>query len=88
MNVIVKVSKEFQHLKGFCPTANRSYFVMSNALLHPAEKKSVAAHTLGHIILHKNILKLAPMKDNVMYDMTSETECEANLFAANLLIPD
>lgn len=88
MNVIVKESEEFQHLKGFCLTANRSYYIVINASLHLAEKKIVAAHELGHIILHRNILKLAPMKDNAMYDMTSETEYEANLFAANLLIPD
>ena len=45
-------------------------------------------HELGHIILHRKQLKLAPMKDDVLYTMTNSTEYEANLFAADLLVED
>lgn len=88
MNVIVKESNNYKKLKGYCFSANRTVYVIINDSLHPAEKKIVAAHELAHIILHKKQLKMAPMKDSILYDMTSETEYEANLFAADLLISD
>lgn len=52
------------------------------------KKRIVAAHELVHILLHRRQLKMAPMKDSVLYDMTSQTEYEANMFAADLLIDD
>lgn len=88
LNVVVMESSNYQKLKGYCFSANRTVYVVINETLHPAEKKIVAAHELAHVVLHKNMLQLAPMKDSVLYDMTSETEYEANLFAADLLIPD
>ena len=47
-----------------------------------------AAHELGHIILHRSQLKMAPMQDDTLYNMTDNTEYQANLFAADLLIDD
>ena len=46
------------------------------------------AHELGHIILHRSQLKMAPMQDDTLYNMTDNTEYQANLFAADLLIDD
>ena len=43
---------------------------------------------LGHIILHRSQLKMAPMQDDTLYNMTDNTEYQANLFAADLLIED
>ena len=51
-------------------------------------KQIVAAHELAHIVLHQSQLKIAPMKDTVLYNMASQTEYEANLFAADLLLDD
>ena len=45
-------------------------------------------HELGHVILHRTQLKMAPMSDNRLYNMINETEYQANLFAADLLIED
>ena len=61
---------------------------MINSFLSDEEKRVVAAHELGHIILHKSQLKMAPMKDNALYVMQDPTEYEANLFAADLLLAD
>lgn len=88
LNVVVMESGSYQTLKGYCFSANRTVYVVINDSLHPALKKIVAAHELAHIVLHRKMLQIAPMKDSVLYDMTSETEYEANLFAADLLIPD
>lgn len=43
---------------------------------------------LGHITLHRPQLKMAPMKDDVLYNMRDNTEYEANLFAADLILDD
>lgn len=88
MNVVVKESSNYKSLKGYCFMSCQTVYVVINSFLAQADKQIVAAHELGHIILHKNLLKLAPMKDSVLYDMTSKTEYEANLFAADLLLDD
>ena len=45
-------------------------------------------HEAAHVILHQAQIKVAPMRDNVIYDMTSRTEYQANLFTADFLISD
>ena len=66
----------------------QTIYVMFSSFLSEEEKRIVAAHELGHIILHRAQLKMAPMSDNRIYNMINETEYQANLFAADLLIED
>lgn len=75
-------------LKGYCYFSKRTIFVVLNAFLPEVEKRIVAMHEAAHIILHQDQIKVAPMKDNVIYDMTSRTEYQANLFTADFLISD
>lgn len=88
LNVVVSETDQYQHLKGYCFSCCKTYYVMISDFLSDEEKRIVAAHELGHIILHKQQLQVAPMKDSVLYDMKCNTEYEANLFAADLLLPD
>ena len=88
MNVIVIESDRFKSLKGFCFISCQTTYVVINTILADAVKQIVAAHELAHIILHRSQLKIAPMKDTILYDMASLTEYEANLFAADLLLDD
>jgi len=88
VNVDLRESYSYQRLKGYCYIANRSKFVIINGLLTPAEKRIVAAHEAAHLILHKDLIKTAPLRDFTLYDMTSSTEYEANLFTADFLIED
>ena len=67
---------------------HRGRYVMISSFLSEEEKMIVAAHELGHIILHRSQLKMAPMQDDTLYNMTDNTEYQANLFAADLLIDD
>lgn len=85
---IVTESFAFSNLKGFCFLNCRTTYVVINGNLTDSEKRIVAAHELGHIVLHKDHLKLAPMKDSILYDMTGKLEYQANSFAADLLISD
>lgn len=88
MNVIVKESSRFKKLKGFCFMGCQTVYVVISSFLSDEEKKIVAAHELGHIVLHRAQLKMAPMKDDNLYNMMDNTEYEANLFAADLLLDD
>ena len=88
LSVVGIYTYSYQKLKGYCYIANRSKFVIINGLLAPAEKKIVAAHEATHPILHKDLIKAAPLRDFTLYDMTSSTEYKANLFTADFLIED
>ncbi len=46
----------------------------------------VTAHELGHAVLHRNELKLAPIKEYEIFNVRSRLEEEANKFAAGIRI--
>ena len=62
----------------------QTIYVMLCSFLTEEEKKIVAAHELGHIILHRSQLKMAPMQDETLYNMMDNTEYQANLFATDI----
>ena len=88
MHVQVRFYYDLTGTKGFTRYFLRQYFVGINGNLSASEQRVVAAHELGHIVLHAEALKTAPLFDTAVYDKRSNTEYEANLFAAELLIPD
>ena len=88
MNVVVKESSNYHNLKGYCLVSCKTTYVVINSQLSEPEKRIVAANELGHVVLHRSLMKLAPMMDSTIYDMISKTEYEANLFAADLLLSD
>lgn len=51
-------------------------------------QKILCAHELGHALLHGELAAMRGFQELEMFDMTSRTEYEANLFAAELLIDD
>ena len=88
MNVQVRVYFDLNCTKGFTRYFLRRYFVGINGNLSEAGRRIVAAHELGHIVLHSEALRTSPLFDTAVYDKRSSTEYEANLFAADLLLPD
>lgn len=88
MNIIVGESSRFKNLKGYCFMSCKTIYVMISSFLYEEEKNIVAAHELGHIVLHRSMLKMAPMQDSRLYNMQNNTEYQANLFAADLLVKD
>ena len=80
--------------KGFCTNILNNYFIFINENLSPQMQRMTCAHELGHILLHRDRLRRAkdgPFQRIVemeLFDITSSTEYEANLFAANLLIDE
>lgn len=90
MHVVIVYSDSYPRdgLKGFCTVFNRTIYVVINAKLSREEKRVVAAHELGHIILHWSELLIGAFKDSNVYDATGQLEREANLFGADLMITD
>ena len=88
LNVVVGETDRYEKLKGYCFMSCQTIYVMISSFLSEEEKRIVAAHELGHVVLHRAQLKLAPMKDEYLYNMKDNTEYQANLFAADLLLED
>ena len=74
----------------------RIIFKKSNAIItinqdlkYPQQKRFVAAHELGHFELHKNLLKFFCCKESdfLKWHQNGAHEYEANVFAAELLMP-
>ena len=80
--------------KGFCTNILNNYFIYINENLSPQMQRMTCAHELGHILLHRDRLardeqgRFQKIVEMELFDITSETEYEANLFAANLLIDE
>ena len=90
MNVVIMYSNAFARdgLKGFCTIQNKTKYVVINEHLSEEEQRVVAAHELGHIVVHNTDLKIGAFKDNDIYMATGKKEREANFFAADFLIAD
>ena len=75
--------------KGFCKILLNNFFIFINENLSPQMQRMTCAHELGHLLLHRDVLKrelfLAEME---IFDITDQKELEANEFAASLLIDD
>ncbi len=77
-------------------TAMKAYYFyqsrIKNIVLNSRSGKIVqrilCAHELGHALLHGELAAMRGFQELEMFDMTSATEYEANLFAAELLIDD
>lgn len=87
LNVTVKYG-EFKELKGFYNCMYRNRFIVINSCLDDYEKIITCSHELGHDQLHRKTSKLGLMKDYNLYRSINIYEKEANLFSAQLLIPD
>ncbi len=88
LGVTVKYSSGFHHLKAFYYIMLDVPYVVMSDRLEESELPVIAAHELGHHILHRQFAEDAPLREFGLYDMRSQPEREANLFAAELLIDD
>ncbi len=86
--------RSMKRQKAFCLCVMRNYSIHINENLSEQMQRMACAHELGHIMLHKDLLrpekgeKARQLVELELFDITSMTEYEANLFAANLLIDE
>ena len=70
----------------FCQSRRKNIVINSSA--DENIKKVLCAHEVGHAILHDGIVRDGAFHEITLFDATTPTEYEANLFAAELLIRD
>lgn len=75
-------------LRGYCTVMNKTKYVVINARQPLEEQRIVAGHEAGHLILHKDELKVGALRDFDVYNPVNMLERQANLFAADFLIDD
>jgi Zn-dependent peptidase ImmA (M78 family) len=76
-------------LKGIYIYTRRSRYICINNELDSPAKRLVCAHEIGHDRFHRHLAILNPQaQELISYDMSSKPEREANIFAAEVLLPD
>jgi Zn-dependent peptidase ImmA (M78 family) len=75
-------------LKGMYTYILRNRFIVVNPNLAEYMQKLVCAHELGHDQLHRQEAANRVMREFMLYNMKQRPEYEANVFAAELLLPD
>ena len=75
-------------LKGMYTCIKRNRFIVINENLNTYMKIMVCAHELAHDQLHRKLSVASWLKDINIYDASTKYEYEANLFAAELLVPE
>jgi Zn-dependent peptidase ImmA (M78 family) len=76
------------NLKGFYKRDGHNRFIVINEGISEPLQKIVCAHELGHDQLHRHLSKNQTLQEFAIYDMKSKPEYEANIFAAELLLPE
>lgn len=79
---------DFSRLKGMYRVILRNRCIFLSSALSSPEEKIVLAHELGHDALHREMASSSFFSDEMLFDLSMKPEYEANLFAADLLLPD
>lgn len=74
--------------KGFYLTQSRIKSITVNGDLSEDFQRIICAHELGHAVLHRGCSGVNAFHDFSFFDGVDRLEYEANLFAAELLLPD
>lgn len=80
--------KEETRLLGMYKIILRNKFVFYNPYVDDRILNMVLAHELGHDIYHSHLAKEEELIEYELFDITSTTELEANIFVAHLLIDE
>jgi len=75
-------------LKGYYLVDRKRRFIVLNNNLNEGMRQLVCAHELGHDRLHQELAGFTVWHEWNLFNPRSKAEREANLFAAELLIPD
>ena len=86
LGVEVLFCPDFGSMKGMYRVVKRTRFIFLNRDLTPQMQRIVCAHELGHDQLHRDLAKNGALQEFMLYDMTTKTEYEANIVAAEILL--
>lgn len=87
---ILIVPAPFKKQKGAYKVIERQPVIFINNSLHPVVREIVFGHELGHHLLHREeAIQAGGFQEFNLFDMReNRMEYEANLFAAQLMLPD
>lgn len=89
LGVTILFNSGFKRQKGAFAVIGNNSFIFINENMSEYMQRLVCAHELGHALLHR---KLGAVPGGLMefeiFDIKDDTEYDANVFAANLLIDD
>lgn len=88
LNIRIRYKDLGTSMKAFYFYQSRIKNIVLNTRSGRIVQKILCAHELGHALLHGELAAMRGFQELEMFDMTSRTEYEANLFAAELLIDD
>ena len=80
--------KDLGRLKGMYTIMKRNRFIVLNINSDEYTQKLVCAHELGHDQFHRELAVDSCLQEFIIYNMNTRPEYEANIFAAELLLPD
>ena len=85
---IVVMRRDLAQRKGFYTVENKTRYIVINELLDEDFQHLICSHELGHDCLHRHFAQYDSLRDYAFFDLSGKIEREANLFAADLIIPD
>lgn len=88
MNIHIYYKDLGSSLKAYYFYHSRIKNIIINVNSQGPMTRVLCAHELGHAMLHNNPKAVCLFKETELFDVTGLAEYEANLFAADLLIPD
>jgi len=80
--------KDLGKLKGMYTVIKRNRFAVINNNLDEYIQRLVCAHEIGHDQFHRALALDGWLHEFMLYNMKTRPEYEANIFAAELLLPD
>lgn len=87
LGIEVMLCADFGSLKGMYRVIKRNRFIFLNRELDENMLRIVCAHELGHDQLHRQLAQKSPLHEFMLYDMKARPEYEANVVAAEILLP-
>ena len=89
LGVEVLFRDDFKRQKGAFTVISKNSFIFVNSNLSDELQRLVCAHELGHALLHRTLGQRAGgLFEFEIFDITTQCEYDANVFAATLLLDD
>lgn len=89
LGITVLMRNDFKRQKGAFVVVGNNSFIFINNNLSQYMQRLICAHELGHALLHRRRGAVpGGMLEFEIFDMTDQTEYDANVFASNLLIDE
>lgn len=81
--------QDLGRLLGMYSVIQRKRCIFLNRSLNEYQKRIVCAHELGHDTLHRRLInQVGILQEFTLMDLSTQSEIEANQFAAHLLLDD